>query len=182
MKKIKKLLVLFMAIISFTYAEELSANKKMNILGNIGQISPLTSADRSLYNAGYSMGINLSFPDKEISIFKHPFTMGMELNLSNLDGNQSDDLKINTLAFQLLTAFDKLPVDFSFGFGITDVSVKGLSGSGTLDIMHKLPNEKLDISIGIRFQQIFDLKKNHKIKHLHGLYGLNVKFGKTINF
>ena len=45
--------------------------------------------------------------------------MGMELNFSKLDENQShNDLEINSLVFQLLTAFDKLPVDFSFGFAL----------------------------------------------------------------
>ena len=73
--------------------------------------------------------------------------MGMELNLSNLDGNQSNDLKINTLAFQLLTAFDKLPVDFSFGFAISDIEAQQIAGSGIIDISHKRQAPTLGVTL-----------------------------------
>ena len=52
-------------------------------------------------------------------------------------------------------------------------------------IIEKISNEKadkVDISIGIRFQQIFDVNKNYKVSHLHGLYGLNINIGKSITF
>ena len=182
MKNFKLLLSLMMLLSSFVTAQDTSSDKTINVFGHIGQMSPLTSADRASYNAGASMGINLSFPDKEIKIFKHPFSMGMELNFSKLDGNQSNDLEINSLIFQLLTAFDKLPVDFSFGFGLSDIEAQQMAGSGIVDISHKLPLKKLDLSIGIRFQQVFDIQKNYRIKHMHGLYGLNVKFGKAIKY
>ena len=181
MKNIKLVLFLTLLFSSVTIAQDTTV-KTIDISGHIGQASPLTSADRSIYNAGSSLGINLSFPNKEIQIFKHAFKMGMELNLSNLQGNQNNDFEISSLIFQLQTAFDKLPVDFSFGFGVSNVTKKGIAGTGMLDIMHKLPHEKLDISIGIRFEQILDINKNYKIKHLHGLYGLNIKIGKSINF
>ena len=182
MKNIKLLLFLTLLFSSITIAQDVTI-KKIDISGYIGQVSPLTSADRSSYNAGSSLGISLSFPNKEIKLFKHPFSMGMELNFSKLDENQSqNDLGINSLVFHLLTAFDKLPVDFSFGFGISDVSAQQIAGSGIIDISHKLPLKKLDFSIGIRFQQVFDIQKNYKVKHMHGLYGLNLKFGKVIKY
>ena len=90
MKNFKLLLSLMMLLSSFIIASD----KTINVFGHVGQMSPLTSADRASYNAGSSMGINLSFPDKEIKIFKHPFSMGMELNFSKLDGNHSNDLEI----------------------------------------------------------------------------------------
>jgi len=178
MKNFKLLLSLMMLLSSFIIASD----KTINVFGHVGQMSPLTSADRASYNAGSSMGINLSFPDKEIKIFKHPFSMGMELNFSKLDGNQSNDLEINSLVFQLLTAFDKLPVDFSFGFALSDIEAQQIAGSGIVDISHKLPLKKLDLSIGIRFQQVFDIQRNYRVKHMHGLYGLNIKFGKAIKY
>jgi len=46
--------------------------------------------------------------------------------------------------------------------------------------MHDLSNDKLDFSIGIRFQQIFDINEDYKITHLHSLYGLKVNIGKSI--
>ena len=139
MKKIKLIFSLIFLFSTFAITGDNTAEKTINIFGHLGQISPLTSADRSAYNAGISAGINLSFPDKKIKIFKHHFSMGMDLNFSKLDGNQSNDLEINSLIFQLLTAFDKLPVDFSFGFGLSDVSAQQVAGSGIVDISHKLP-------------------------------------------
>ena len=182
MKNFKLLLILMMLLSSFMIAQDVTSDKTINIFGHIGQMSPLTSADRASYNAGASLGLNLSFPDKEITIFKHPFSMGMELNFSKLDGNQSNDLEINSLVFQLLTAFDKLPVDFSFGFALSDIEAQQIAGSGIVDISHKLPLKKLDLSIGIRFQQVFDIQRNYRVKHMHGLYGLNIKFGKAIKY
>ena len=187
MKNFKLTLSLFILLSSLVVAQDDSSEKTINVFGHLGQVSPLTSADRASYNAGSSIGINLSFPNKEIKIFKHPFSMGMELNFSKLDENQShNDLEINSLVFQLLTAFDKLPVDFSFGFALSDVSAQQIAGSAIIDISHKLPNvgvlKKLDLSIGFRFQQVFDIQKNYRVKHMHGLYGLNLKFGKAIKF
>ena len=183
MKTFKLILSLFILLNSFVIAQDNSSEKTINIFGYLGQVSPLTSADRAKYNAGSSIGINLSFPNKEIKIFKHPFSMGMELNFSKFNANQShNDLEINSLVFQLLTAFDKLPVDFSFGFSLSDVSAQQIAGSAIIDISHKLPLKKLDLSIGIRFQQVIDIQKNYRFKHMHGLYGLNLKFGKTIKF
>jgi len=182
--KNKKLVILLTLIFNSIIIAQDTNDKTINISGNIGQVSPLTSADRSNYSAGLAFGLNLSFPKKTIQIFKHDFQMGAELNFSNLESNQTNDdnFKLNSLIFQLHTAFNKLPVDFSFGFGISDVTIKGIAGSGILDIMHKLPNDKLDISIGLRLQQVFDINKNYKIEHLHGLYGINIKVGKPITF
>ena len=41
-------------------------------------------------------------------------------------------------------------------------------------------NNKLDCSIGIRFQQIFDVSDNWKIEHIHSLYGIFINIGKSI--
>jgi len=183
MKNFKLTLSLFILLSSLVVAQDDSSEKTINVFGHLGQVSPLTSKYRAQYNAGSSMGINLSFPDKKIKIFKHPFSMGMELNFSKLDGNQSDDnLEIHSLIFQLLTAFDKLPVDFTFGFGILNVAEQQLHASGIIDISHKLPLKNLDLSVGIRFQQVFDLQKNYRVEHRQALYGLNLKFGKTIKY
>ena len=67
------------------------------------------------------------------------------------------------------------------GFGISDMTGAGAIGaSGIIDIMHDLSISKVDVSIGIRFQQIFDVDKKYRVSHLHGLYGLNINIGKSI--
>ena len=153
-------------------------NWNLGINTHIGQISPITSADRSAYNPGHSIGISLQAP-KPLTLFKQKFSYGVSFDFSSLNGNTTKTKKINTVSFDLETKFKKLPLDFRLGFGISDVTEKGISGSGILDIMHDLSNDKLDFSIGIRFQQIFDVNKDYKVSHLHGLYGLNINIGKS---
>ena len=120
---------------------------------------------------------------KPLTIFKQEFRYGAGINLGSLNGNTIDTKKINTISFDMKTNFEKLPLDFKIGFGISDMTGSGAIGaSGTIDIMHDLPNtvDNLDISIGIRLQQIFDVDKDWKISHLHGLYGLNINIGRSI--
>jgi len=156
-------------------------NWELGVNAHIGQVSPITSADRSDYNPGHSLGIGLQAP-RPLTIFKQKFIYGISLDFSSLNGNTEITKKINTFSFDLQTKFKKLPLDFKIGFGISDVTIKGISASGTLDIMHKLSNQndKMDFSIGIRLQQVFDINENYKVTHLHGLYGLNINIGKSI--
>jgi len=156
-------------------------NWSLGIIGHIGQISPITSSDRSAYNPGHSIGISLQAP-KSLTLFKQKFGYGVSFDFSSLNGNTTKTQKINTISFDLETKFKKVPLDFRLGFGISDLGgeeTRGIAGSGILDIMHDLSNDKLDFSIGIRFQQIFDINKNYKVSHLHGLYGLNINIGKS---
>lgn len=153
-------------------------NWSLGINTHIGQISPITSADRAKYNPGHSIGISLQAP-KQFTLFKQKFGYGISFDFSSLNGNTEKTKKINTISFDLETKFKKLPLDFRLGFGISDCDGGGIAASGILDIMHDLSNDKLDFSIGIRFQQIFDVNKNYKVSHLHGLYGLNINIGKS---
>ena len=155
-------------------------NWSLGINTHIGQISPITSSDRAAFNPGHSIGISLQAP-KPLTLFKQKFIYGMTINASSLIGNTIATKKINTVSFDLKTKFKKLPLDFKFGFGISDMTGAGAIGaSGIIDIMHDLSISKVDVSIGIRFQQIFDVDKNYKVSHLHGLYGLNINIGKSI--
>ena len=189
MKLLKTFLILSLCFLFSQEAETNNQKKKtfkdffkncdLGINAHIGQMSPITSADRAAYNPGYSIGIGLQAP-KPFTVFKQKFAYGVNFNFSTLNGNTDETKKINTLSLDLETKFQKLPLDFKFGFGISDVTAKGIAGSGTLDIMHDLSSDKLDFSIGIRFQQVFDINEDYKITHLHGLYGLNVNIGKSI--
>ena len=161
--------------------KDLFKNWNLHISGQIGQISPITSTDRSAFNPGRSIGLSMQAP-KEIILFKQNFTYGFTINSSLLNGNTVSNKKMNTISFDLKTRFKKTPLDFKFGFGITDDSVYGIAGSGTIDIMHELSNlnDKLDCSIGIRLHQIFDVDENYKVEHIHSLYGIIMNIGKSI--
>ena len=186
MKFLKTFLILSL---SFIFCEEnLENNTKklkgwnIGINGHVGQISPITSSDRATYNPGHSIGISVHAP-KPLTLFKQTFKYGAGINFGSLIGNTINTKKINTISFDMITKFEKLPLDFKFGFGISDMTGAGAIGaSGTVDIMHQLSNktDDLDVSIGIRFHQIFDVDKDWKVSHLHSLYGLNINIGKSI--
>ena len=189
MKLLKTFFVLSFCLI---FAEESTTQNKKNlkdlfkdwnlgINGHIGQISPITSTDRSAFNPGRNIGLSIQAP-KPIKLFKQNFIYGVTINSSLLTGNTVPTKKMNTISFDLETKFKKTPLDFKFGFGVTDESIYGIAGSGTIDIMHKLSNinDKLDCSIGIRFQQIFDVSDYWKIEHIHSLYGIFINIGKSI--
>ena len=159
--------------------KELFKNWNLGVNAHLGQMSPITSADRAAYNPGHSVGITLQAP-KSLTLFKQKFIYGISFDFSSLNGNTVKTKRINTISFDIETKFEKLPLDFRLGFGISDDNVYGIAASGILDIMHDLSSDKLDFSIGIRFQQIFDINENYKVQHLHGLYGLNLNFGKTL--
>ena len=153
--------------------------KDFKISGYIGQISPITSSDRSSFNPGLSLGIGFISP-KNIKIFKQSFDWGLSFESSNMKGNTSDNKKTNSTVLNLITQFKNIPLKFKLGLGISDDSDLGYTGSGILDIMHNIPNDKLDVSIGIRMHQIFNVTDNWEIEHAHGLYGLNIIFGHKI--
>ena len=186
MKFLKTFLILSLC---FLFCEETKeANQKelkgwnFEINGSLGQISPITSSDRAKFNPGPTLGISMH-ASKPLTILKQKFSYGAGVNFGSLKGNTINTKKINTISFDLKTKFEKLPLDFKFGFGISDMTGSGAIGaSSTVDIMHDLPNtvNNLDVSIGIRFQQIFDVNKDWKISHLHGLYGLNINIGRSI--
>ena len=186
MKFLKTFLILSL---SFIFCEEnLENNTKklkgwnIGINGHVGQISPITSSDRATYNPGHSIGISVHAP-KPLTLFKQTFKYGAGINFGSLIGNTINTKKINTISFDMITKFEKLPLDFKFGFGISDMTGAGAMGArGTVDIMHQLSNmtDDLDVSIGIRFHQIFDVDKDWKVSHLHSLYGLNINIGKSI--
>ena len=189
MKLLKTFLVLSFCLI---FAEESTIQNKKNfkdlfkdwklgVNGQIGQISPITSTDRSAFNPGRSIGLSMQAP-KPITLLKQNFIYGFTINSSLLNGNTVSTKKINTISFDLETKFKKTPLDFKFGFGITDDSVYGIAGSGTIEVMHKLTNstDKLDCSIGIRFHQIFNINEDYKVEHVHSLYGILMNIGKSI--
>ena len=186
MKFLKTFLILSLC---FIFCEETKeANQKelkgwnFEINGSLGQISPITSSDRAKFNPGPTLGISMH-ASKPLTILKQKFSYGAGVNFGSLKGNTINTKKINTISFDLKTKFEKLPLDFKVGFGISDMTGSGAIGaSGTIDIMHDLPNtvNNLDVSIGIRIQQIFDVNKDWKISHLHGLYGLNITIGRSI--
>ena len=161
--------------------KDLFKNWNLGINGHIGQISPITSTDRSAFNPGRNIGISIQAP-KPIKLFKQNFIYGFTINSSLLIGNTVSNKKINTISFDLKTKFKKTPLDFKFGFGVTKDSVHGIAGSGTIDIMHELSNlnDKLNCSIGIRFHQIFNVDENYKVEHVHSLYGILMNVGKSI--
>jgi len=117
MKLLKTFLILSLC---FLFAQESETNNQkkktfkdywkncnLGVNAHIGQMSPITTADRASYNPGYSIGIGLQAP-KPITVFKQKFIYGINLNLSTLNGNTEETKKINTISFDLETKFQKL--------------------------------------------------------------------------
>ena len=71
----------------------------------------------------------------------------------------------DSLIFHLDTKFDKLPIDFSFGAGVGDHPNSGIVGLALLDISHSLPCKKVDVSLGLRIQQVINVTKIKKIQN-----------------
>ena len=69
----------------------------------------------------------------------------------------------------------------SIGFGISDATNLGIAGSGVLDVSYKLPIKKMDLSIGMRLIQVFNIHEDFRVEHSYGLYGLTLSMGKTIS-
>ena len=186
-----KLLKIFLTLsLCFLFCDETILKKDTNksfkknfkdfkISGFVGQISPITSTDRSSFNPGLSFGIGFISP-KNIKIFKQSFDWGLSFESSNMKGNTSNNKKTNSTVLNFITQFKNIPLKFKLGLGISDDSDFGYTGSGILDIMHKIPNDKLEVSIGIRMHQIFNVTDNWEIEHAHGLYGLNIIFAHKI--
>ena len=180
MKLFKILLIL---TLSFLIAQETDdkSGKAMTLSGTVGYLSAIDDDTRASYDSGCSLGLSFDFP-KELTIFKHQFTTGAEVNFVNLEGNATDDLSINSLIFHLDTKFDKLPVDFSFGAGVGDHPNSGIVGLALLDISHSLPCKKVDVSLGLRMQQVINVTEDFDFKFDHNLYGINLKVGKKFSF
>ena len=179
-----KLFNLFLVLtLSFLIAQETDkkSGKAMTLSGTMGYLSAIDDQTRASYDSGCSVGLSFDFP-KELTIFKHKFTTGAEVNFVNLEGNATDDLSINSVIFHLDTKFDKLPIDFSFGTGVGIHPNSGYVGLALLDISHSLPCKKVDISLGLRIQQVINVDGDFNLDFNHNLYGINLKVGKKINF
>jgi len=153
--------------------------KDFKISGYVGQISPITSSDRSAFNPGLSIGIGLISPI-EINILKQNLKWGLGFGYSNLKGNTSSNKKVSTASINLINNFNKIPLIFQLGIGISDDSEFGITGSGIIDIMHKIPNEKIDVHIGIRMHNIFNVTDSWSVEHANTLYGLNLILSHSI--
>jgi len=153
--------------------------KDFKISGYIGQISPITSSDRSAFNPGLSIGVGLISPNK-INILKQNLQWGLGFGHFNLKGNTSSNKKVSTASLNLINNLNKIPLIFQIGLGVSDDSEFGITGSGIIDIMHKIPNEKIDVHIGIRMHNIFNVTDSWSVEHANTLYGLNLILSHSI--
>ena len=122
--------------------------KDFKITGHIGQISPITSSDRSAFNPGLSIGIGLISPI-EVNILKQNLKWGLGFGYSNLKGNTSSNKKISTVSLNLINNFNKIPLIFQLGLGVSDDSEFGITEVALLILCIKFLMKKLMFTLAL---------------------------------
>jgi len=175
MNKFKILLILSLSLILAD-----ASKQDIGISGSIGMLSPTNNKTRSEYSVGYTTGLMIKFP-KKIKILKYDFKICSEMNISMLNGNEIENINITSAILHLETNLKKSPFDIRFGGGIANHTYSGITGLTNLDFIHKMEFEKINVSIGLRLQQIINITDNYKFDFNHSLYGININFGKFLN-
>ena len=165
-----------------------SANHSSNLYINTGILMPYGSEDRTNYSNGTSLGFTYILP-KTFKLFNNEISTGIELNFASLSANVSAwpildrDLKFNSIAGHFMTTFGT-PIEFDLGLALTDHSRKGIGGSVLFDVTYKLPIDKIDLGVSLRLQKVVEVTKDYEIEFdaQDLIYGINLKFGRTINF
>ena len=134
---------------------------------------------------GTSMGITFHCP-KNINLLGQDFTTAYELSFSNLAGINREDISFNSASFVLgssldqLSFLDKIPVTFNFYAGLATVDGDNDTNDGTYlslgtSVNYKLPIEKCDLSLSLKFNQITNSDNTY------GLYSAGLSYGKTLS-
>ena len=104
------------------------------------------------------LGENLDF--QAVNVFGRTWSIGAELNFSSLSGiDGAKDASMIAGIAHFDPSFD-LPVDITFGLGIAKSDeLLGYSGLVAVDVQYKLPIDKFDTSINLRYLDLIDVKK-----------------------